>query len=28
IWPSRYHDPHTHQFIDRTQMMRQRKNNK
>ncbi|MDU3718150.1 MAG: DNA-binding transcriptional regulator SfsB [Klebsiella michiganensis] len=28
IWPSRYHDPHTHQFIDRTQMMRPRKNNK
>ena len=27
-WPSRYHDPHTHQFIDRTQMMRPRKNNK
>ena len=24
IWPSRYHDPHTHQFIDRTQMMRPR----
>ncbi|MEN0615285.1 DNA-binding transcriptional regulator SfsB [Klebsiella indica] len=28
IWPSRYHDPDTHQFIDRTQMMRQRKKSK
>ena len=26
IWPSRYHDPITHQFIDRTQMMRQKRN--
>jgi Ner family transcriptional regulator len=25
IWPSRYHDPVTHEFIDRTSMMRQRK---
>jgi len=25
IWPSRYHDPVTHEFIDRTQMMRQKK---
>lgn len=25
IWPSRYHDPVTHQFIDRTQMIRQKK---
>ncbi len=25
IWPSRYHDPVTHEFIDRTQMMRQRR---
>lgn len=25
IWPSRYHDPITHEFIDRTSMMRQRK---
>ena len=25
IWPSRYHDPFTHEFIDRTSMMRQRK---
>ncbi|UMX69317.1 helix-turn-helix domain-containing protein [Klebsiella pneumoniae] len=24
IWPSRYHDPVTHEFIDRTQMMRQK----
>lgn len=24
IWPSRYHDPVTHEFIDRTQMIRQR----
>ncbi|PVW79234.1 transcriptional regulator, partial [Klebsiella pneumoniae] len=23
--PSRYHDPVTHEFIDRTQMMRQKK---
>ncbi len=23
IWPSRYHDPITHEFIDRTQSMRQ-----
>ena len=22
IWPSRYHDPQTHEFIDRTQLMR------
>lgn len=22
IWPSRYHDPQTHAFIDRTQLMR------
>ncbi|MGR75706.1 transcriptional regulator, partial [Escherichia coli] len=21
-WPSRYHDPQTHEFIDRTQLMR------
>ncbi|EHH6297719.1 DNA-binding transcriptional regulator SfsB [Escherichia coli] len=21
IWPSRYHDPQTHEFIDRTQLM-------
>jgi Ner family transcriptional regulator len=25
IWPSRYHDPITHEFIDRTRMIRQRK---
>lgn len=25
IWPSRYHDPVTHEFIDRTRKMRQRK---
>ncbi|AEN66585.1 putative transcriptional regulator, Nlp [Enterobacter soli] len=25
IWPSRYHDPITHEFIDRTRMMRQKK---
>lgn len=24
IWPSRYHDPITHEFIDRTQFIRQR----
>ncbi|HEY4436319.1 MULTISPECIES: DNA-binding transcriptional regulator SfsB [Lelliottia] len=24
IWPSRYHDPITHEFIDRTRMMRQK----
>ncbi|MTD37919.1 DNA-binding transcriptional regulator SfsB [Erwinia sp. CPCC 100877] len=24
IWPSRYHDPVTHEFIDRTQCIRQR----
>ncbi|MGX5145378.1 helix-turn-helix domain-containing protein, partial [Enterobacter hormaechei] len=24
IWPSRYHDPITHEFIDRTRMMRKR----
>ena len=28
IWPSRYHDPITHEFIDRTQMMRQSKKSK
>ena len=28
IWPSRYHDPETHQFIDRTQMIRQKKSEK
>ena len=22
IWPSRYHDPLTHEFIDRTQLIR------
>lgn len=22
IWPSRYHDPKTHAFIDRTRLMR------
>ena len=27
IWPSRYHDPITHEFVDRTRMMR-RKNKK
>jgi Predicted transcriptional regulator len=26
IWPSRYHDPITHQFIDKTQGMRQPRN--
>ena len=25
LWPSRYPDPVTHEFIDRTQMMRQKK---
>ena len=25
IWPSRYHDPITHEFIDRTRMIRQKK---
>lgn len=25
IWPSRYHDPITHEFIDRTRTMRQKK---
>ena len=25
IWPSRYHDPETHEFIDRTRLMRARK---
>ncbi|WP_312947828.1 DNA-binding transcriptional regulator SfsB [Superficieibacter sp.] len=25
IWPSRYHDPITHEFIDRTRLLRQRK---
>ncbi len=25
IWPSRYHDPVTHEFIDRSSMIRQRK---
>lgn len=25
IWPSRYHDPVTHEFIDRSRMIRQRK---
>lgn len=25
IWPSRYHDPVTHAFIDRTSMMRKQK---
>ncbi|PWW06036.1 MULTISPECIES: DNA-binding transcriptional regulator SfsB [Mangrovibacter] len=24
IWPSRYYDPHTAQFIDRTRLIRQR----
>ena len=24
IWPSRYHDPRTHEFIDRTQLIRHR----
>lgn len=24
IWPSRYHDPVTHEFIDRTRKIRQR----
>lgn len=24
IWPSRYHDPITHEFIDRTRMMRKK----
>ncbi|RPH21337.1 DNA-binding transcriptional regulator SfsB [Buttiauxella warmboldiae] len=24
IWPSRYYDPQTHQFIDRTSLMRKR----
>lgn len=24
IWPSRYHDPLTHEFIDRTRLIRQR----
>ncbi|XXD07929.1 DNA-binding transcriptional regulator SfsB [Klebsiella sp. R445] len=28
IWPSRYHDPVTHQFIDRTQMIRLKKESK
>ena len=28
IWPSRYHDPITHEFIDRTRMMRQSKTKK
>ncbi|MGS2871453.1 DNA-binding transcriptional regulator SfsB [Enterobacter huaxiensis] len=28
IWPSRYHDPVTHEFIDRTRMMRQSKTKK
>ncbi|AJF75097.1 MULTISPECIES: DNA-binding transcriptional regulator SfsB [Raoultella] len=28
IWPSRYHDPITHRFIDRTQMIRQKKSEK
>jgi len=25
IWPSRYHDPITHEFVDRTRMMRQKR---
>jgi Ner family transcriptional regulator len=25
IWPSRYHDPVTHEFIDRTRVMRQKR---
>ncbi|MEB8638644.1 DNA-binding transcriptional regulator SfsB [Cronobacter muytjensii] len=24
IWPSRYHDPDTHEFIDRTKLIRKR----
>ncbi len=28
IWPSRYHDPRTHEFIDRTRLMRARNKNK
>lgn len=28
IWPSRYHDARTHEFIDRTRMMRVRKEKK
>ncbi|CCK09528.1 Ner-like regulatory protein [Cronobacter sakazakii 696] len=24
IWPSRYHDPITHEFIDRSQLIRHR----
>ncbi|EJL8511568.1 DNA-binding transcriptional regulator SfsB [Salmonella enterica] len=28
IWPSCYHDPRTHEFIDRTRLMRARNKNK
>ncbi|WP_348253381.1 helix-turn-helix domain-containing protein, partial [Salmonella enterica] len=28
IWPSRYHDPRSHEFIDRTRLMRARIKNK
>ncbi|EJA0723510.1 helix-turn-helix domain-containing protein, partial [Salmonella enterica] len=28
IWPSRYHDPRTHEFIDRTRLMRARNKDK
>ena len=25
IWPSRYHDPITHEFVDRTRLMRRKR---
>ena len=28
IWPSRYHDPIKHEFVDRTRMMREKKQEK